>query len=99
MSNTYAKIKTSVDYKGEPKLGWKPYKTDMILSLTAFVGGDKHTQLTVTTKSTNKLQSGTGYIQLGDNDVDMLIAALMERKLKVVTATGNEQSIFCPDED
>ena len=99
MSNTYARIETrDVHKEVEPFRG---YTNDMNLSLTAFMGGKsgKHTQLTVNTQSTLEHQNGTAYITLGDKEVDLLIAALMERKLKVISATGDEQSIFCPDND
>lgn len=97
MANTYAKIKTVDTVKAFPH--YPGYTNTMTLSLTAFMGGKsgKHTQLTVNTVSTLKHQCGTAYITLGDKEVDLLIAALMERKLKLISATGNEQSIFCPN--
>ena len=100
MSNTYAKIKSSLKIDDSNILG-KGYITNMELTLTAFVGGNsgKHTQLTVNTTSTLNSQSGVGYITLGDEEVDLLIAALLERKLKKITATGYEQSIFCPNDE
>lgn len=93
MSNTYAKIETEDLIKDHI-----PYSNYMTLTLTAFMGKEKHTQLTVRTSSTLEGQSGTGYITLGDKEVDLLIAALLERKLRVISATGNEQSIFCPND-
>lgn len=96
ISNTYAKIKvskTNVNFQDEE------YTNKMELTLTAFMGGEHHTQLTVNTNSDIPGQSGIGYITLGDKEVDLLIAALLERKLRVITATGDEQSIFCPNKD
>jgi len=98
MSNTYAKIATEQNYKGNKSLGFK-HHTSMELTLTAFVGGDKHTQLTVQTSSTIEGQSGIAYICLGDKEVDLLIAALLERKLGKISSTSDEQSIFCPAEE
>ena len=101
MSNTYAKIKTVDEFKKVEGLPFPEYTNNMELSLTAFVGGKsgKHTQLTVQTSSTIQGQSGIGYITLGDKEVDLLIAALMERKLGKISATADEQSIFCPAEE
>ena len=99
MSNTYAKIATEQNYEGSKTLGWKPFNTSMELTLTAFVGGNQHTQLTVQTSSTLEGQSGIAYICLGDKEVDLLIAALLERKLGKISATSDEQSIFCPAEE
>ena len=96
MSNTHARI---CRIQETDDFGGHKHETSMELTLTAFVGGDRHTQLTVQTNSTLPFQSGTGYITLSDEDVDLLIAALLERKLGKVSATGNEQSIFCPNDD
>lgn len=99
MANTYARIKTVYsDFKDED-LGFDGYTNDMTLTLTAFVGVDKHTQLTVVTRSTLESQCGVAYIALGDEEVDLLISALMERKLGKISATGLEKSIFCPIND
>lgn len=101
MSNTYAKIKTLDEHKDIPALEVKGYVNSMELTLTAFVGGNsgKHTQLTVRTESTIPSQNGIAYITLGDEQVDLLIAALLERKLGKISATADEQSIFCPAEE
>ena len=98
MSNTYARIKTVDEVKSTKTLAVQEYTTDMELSLTAFMGGKKHTQLTVQTNSTVRSQCGIAYITLGDEEVDLLIAALLERKLKNISATGDEQSQFCPND-
>ncbi len=97
MSNTYAKIKTVDVVKGF--MAYPGYTNSMELSLTAFCGGEKHTQLTLQTRSTMEGQSGTSYFTLGDKEVDLLIAALLERKLGKISATGSEQSLFCPADD
>lgn len=97
MSNTYFKIKKTVKNKGlEPS---QDYTNNYELSLTAFVGGENHTQLTVTTNSNIPNQSGCGYIVLGDKEVDLLIAGLLERKLNKISATGYEQSVYSPYDD
>lgn len=97
MSNTYAKIKTEDVIKGFNE--FSGYTNNMTLTLTAFCGREKHTQLTIQTHSTLEHQSGTAYITLGDKEVDLLIAALLERKLGKVSAIGYEQSIFCPNDE
>jgi hypothetical protein len=86
MSNTYFKIKKTVK-ACDPRSGCTSKHE---LTLTAFMGGENHTQLTI--------QSGhdTSYIPLSDKDVDNLIAGLLERKNKEISATGNEQSKICP---
>ena len=93
MSNTYGKIET-IDEHIYPN-----HINNMRLTLVAIMGGDKHTQLTVITNSTLEGQSGVGYITLGDKEVDLLIAMLLERKLKIISATGEEQSIFSPNDN
>jgi len=65
--------------------------------LTAFVGGENHTQLTIQTDSTIQGQAGIAYISLNNDDVDKLIFGLLERKLMLVSATGEEKSCICPD--
>lgn len=91
MANTYAKIETKDEFDD--------MKTSMKLSLTAFMGNNKHTQITIQTTSTIPFENGTAYITLGDKEVDLLIAALLERKLKIISATDCEQSVFCPYEE
>ena len=98
MSNTYARIKTKDVHPSIEQLSIKGYTNTMELSLTAFVGNLKHTQLTINCNSTLPSQSGTAYITLGDKEIDLLIAALLERKLGKISATGYEQSIFCPND-
>ena len=94
MSNTYAKLKV---HKTDPKfMNYPEVNYDMELTLTAFVWGDYHTQLTVQTISDSN-QGGVGFITLGDKEVDLLIAALLERKLGKISATGDEQSNYCPN--
>jgi len=97
MSNTYFKIEKSVETKGFDT--FPSYTNNYELTLTALMGGENHTQLTVQTTSTIVGQSGIGYIVLSDNDVDNLIAGLLERKLRKITATGEEKSSFKPIED
>ena len=99
MSNNYFQIKKTVKY---PKLdGYKGYRNDYELTLTAFMGGSTgdHTQITIQTNSTIQGQTGTAYFALNDEDVDNLIAGLLERKLKKISATGEEKSIFSPPVD
>ena len=81
MSNTYAKIETEQIIERNDNLGWSGQRTSMRLTLTAFLGREHHTQLTVQTMSSNDYDSGIAYIMLGDEEVDLLIAALLERKL------------------
>ena len=100
MSNTYFRL-TKHKFDQDPfsnRLG-KGHDYKMELSLTAFVGGNDHIQLTVQTQSNILSQSGTAYYTLNDEDIDRLIGALMERKLKLVTATADEQSIFNKQEN
>ena len=92
MSNTYFNLKKKVTHKL-----LETYTNRYELHLTAFVGGENHTQLTVITMADNEGQSGIGYIELGDNDIDLIIAGLLERRLNKITATGNEQSVYCPN--
>ena len=96
MSNTYFNLKKEINNKCS--FSGVDINHKFELSLTAFVGGENHTQLTVTIDSSAVFQSGTGYIVLSDKDVDNLIGGLLERKNKEITATGNEQSKFCPAE-
>lgn len=95
MSNTYFKIEKEHIIPGF--LQFPGYINKYELSLTAFVGGDNHTQLTIQTISSLDGQGGTAYIVLNDEDVDKLIFGLLERKLKLITATANEQSRICPN--
>ena len=100
MSNTYFRLtKHKFDQNPFSNRLDKGHDYKMELSLTAFVGGDDHTQLTIQTESNIPLQSGTAYYTLNDEDIDRLIGALMERKLKLVTATADEQSIFNKQEN
>jgi hypothetical protein len=87
MSNTYFKIEKAV------------YTNSYSLGLTAFVGNKEsgNVQLTIQTRSSIHGQSGIAYITLNDEEIDKLIFGLLERKLKLVTATGDEQSKLCPD--
>lgn len=94
MSNTYFKIEKHKEYKSE----YPSYSNSYGLALTAFVGGEDIVQLTVNTVSSIQGQSGTGYIVLSSKDIDLLIAGLLERKLGKISATGDEQSIFSPNE-
>jgi len=69
--------------------------------LCAFVGNENtgNVQLTIQTNSTLQSQSEIAYITLNDDEIDKLIFGLLERKLKLVSATGDEQSIICPNND
>ena len=97
MSNTYARISKEVTTKGF--MEYPSVTNNYELSLTAFVGGENHTQLTVQCRSTQRGQEGTGWIVLSDKDVDNLIAALLERKLGKISATGYEQSAYIPNDE
>ena len=97
MSNNYFEIKKTVEYKGFNQCD--SYTNNYELMLTAFVGGENHTQLTLQTSSSIQGQGGIAYIVLDDNDVDLLIAGLLERKLKKISATGEEKSIFSPPKE
>ena len=101
MANTYFRIKKEVEYPEHEKLGFSGYKNNYDLSLTAFCGNDKtgNVQLTIQTESTIGSQNGTAYITLNDNEIDLLIAGLLERKLGKISATSNEQSSYCPSND
>lgn len=95
MSNTYGTIKKEVvDMRPDGTI----YTTKMELSLTAFVGRPEVVQLTIQTRGDMPTLSGCGYITLSPEEIDKLIFALLERKLKIITATGNEQSQIIPDE-
>ena len=94
MSNTYFELKKSVFTPGE-----KSYTNDYTLNLTAFAGGENHIQLTIITSSTIPNQSGISYIVLNDEDVDNLMAGLLERKLGKISATDDRKSIFLPPEE
>ena len=72
---------------------------NMSLSLTVFIG-NKETgglQLTVYNQSNIPNQSGCGYITLTMEEIDLLIAGLLEHKLHKVSATGFEESNYCPE--
>jgi GTP cyclohydrolase III len=94
MSNTYFKISSSTktNYPGEVKK-----KTDMKISLTAFMGGDNILQITCQTDSEINSQSGTGYIQLSKEQCLKLINAINERLMGKISATGYEVSNYTED--
>lgn len=94
MSNTYFELKKSVISLSE-----KEYANDYVLNLTAIVGGESCIQLTIITNSTIPNQSGIGYIVLNDEDIDNLMAGLLERKLGKISATDDRKSIFSPPEE
>lgn len=95
MSNTYFTLnKHKFDADPFSNRQDKGHDYDMKLSLTAFVGNPDIVQLTIQTESNYPLQSGTAYYTLNEEEIDRLIGALLERKLRLVTATSNEQSIF-----
>lgn len=97
MSNTYFKIEKEVEI---PKSCKKDsYTNSMELTLTAFMGKENVVQLTVHSTSTIPGQSGIGYIVLDDQDIDKLIFGLLERKLHLITSTGDEQSLVCPNRE
>ena len=89
----------SQNFRINKECAHRNYVNSYELSLTAFVGHPENVQLTVHTRSTVDGQSGIGYIELSDEDMDNIIAGFMERKLRHVTATGAEQSKFKPDRD
>lgn len=97
MSNTYFKIEKEVVID---KFDTYPIsKSEMELTLTAFMGKENVVQLMVHTTSNTPYQSGRAYIVLNDQDIDKLIFGLLERKLKTITSTGDEQSLICPNRD
>lgn len=100
MSNTYFQIKKEIKTPGNQLLGFNEYTNKFRLSLTAFVGNEESgtVQLTVTTESTLSNQSGTAYYTLNNQEIDLLIAGLLERKLRIISATDDKQSIFSPAE-
>lgn len=97
MSNTYFEIEKSVETKGFES--YPSYTNKYRLSLTAFMGRENIVQLTVSCSSTIPGQSGTGYIVLSNDDIDNIIAGLLERKLGKISATGDEKSQYCPTKD
>jgi len=101
MSNTYFSIKKQEEHKEVKDLGLKGYKNSYRLSLTAFMGNPEcgNVQLTIRTESTIPSQNGIGYISLNDKEIDLLIAGLLERKLDIISATSDNQSIFSPAEE
>lgn len=97
MSNSYFKIVKEVEY---PKFQeYSEYTNRYELSLCAFVGNKDtgNMQLTIQTNSSLSNQSRIAYITLNDEEIDKLIFGLLERKLKLISATGEEQSIICPN--
>lgn len=100
MANTYFAIRKKEEYKGVKSLHIDEYENSYELSLTAFMGDNSrgNVQLTIRTESTIPNQSGIAYIPLNNNEIDLLIAGLLERKLGIITATGDEQSIFSPND-
>lgn len=99
MSNNYFKIEKAVETKGFDK--YPGYVNNYTLSLTAFMGNEQsgNVQLTIHTSSTVSRQSGVAYITLNSEEIDKLIFGLLERKLKLISATGDEQSRICPNEE
>lgn len=96
MSNTYFELKKSVIKKD---IDGNEYTNNYKLSLTAFVGKENNVQLTVIHNSTRyNTPSGISYIELNNEDIDNIIGGLLERKNGEVTATGVEESKFCPPE-
>ena len=98
MSNTYFKIEKEIVTPSQ--LGYEEYTNKFNLSLTAFVGTDKsgNVQLTIQTNSSLPSQSGIAYYTLNDKEIDLLIGGLLERKLKLISATNDNQSIFSPNQ-
>jgi hypothetical protein len=93
MSNTYFEI-TKTDDKISPGRS-----IDMKLSLTAFMGGDRNIQLTLTSNG-NPFhdKEETTYYTLTNKEQDMLIAAIMERRVGKVSATNEVKSEYSPPE-
>lgn len=99
MSNSYFKIQKEI---ATPGFGnHSGYRNKYELTLTAFVGDDQsgNVQMTIQTQSTIDSQSGVSYITLNSEEIDKLIFGLLERKLRLVSATGSEQSLICPSND
>lgn len=92
MSNTYFKLKKTVETKGFCK--HDGYSTDYEATLTAFIGGENIVQLTIQTDSSLHNQNGIAYIVLSEDDIERLINALNERVIGKVSATGCEKSEF-----
>ena len=96
MSNTYFELKKSVTKKD---IDGSEYTNCYVLSLTAFVGKENNVQLTVQNEvGRGMVLSGISYIELNNEDIDNIIGGLLERKNGEVTATGVEESKFCPPE-
>lgn len=102
MSNTYFKITKEVEYPNvdDSLFKSKGYKNEYDLTLTAFCGNEQvgNVQLTIQTTSTLPSQSWIAYITLNDEEIDLLIKGLLERKNGEISATGYEQSKFSPAE-
>jgi hypothetical protein len=98
MSNTYFKIQKEIITPGNDIPNFPSYTNNFELTLTAFVGNDHSgkVQLTVQTRSSLPNQSGVAYYTLNDKEIDLLIAGLLERKLGIISATADNQSIFSP---
>ena len=99
MSNNYFEIEKAVT---TPKfLNYPEYTNKFRLSLTAFMGSEisGNVQLTIQTDSSLQGQSGIAYYTLNDNEIDLLIAGLLERKLKIISATNENKSIFSPPKE
>jgi len=97
MANTYFKLVKSEETKGFDK--YPGYTNDYNLTLTAYVCKTVNCiQLTVRCDSTLPNQSGIGYITLSVEEQDKLIAGILERR-HGISATSDEQSDICPNED
>ena len=99
MSNSYFKINKVVDTPSTEH--WARYSNTYNLSLTAFVGNEHsgNVQLTIQTDSTLPGQSGIAYYCLNNEEIDKLIFGLLDRKLKLISATSDEQSVISPYND
>lgn len=90
MANTYFKMKVETIEGRE--------KSSPSINLTAFVGGKKSIQLTLSPMPTNN-NGGYNYITLSNEEAIKLAKALMERVEGKITATGYESSEYTDEEE
>lgn len=85
MANTYFNINVTDSEKYD--------RASEIVSLTAFMGGNKSIQMSLNGAN------GHSCIMLSDDDARRIALALLERVNSVISATGNEVSEFTDIEE
>lgn len=98
MSNKYFKIKKTIREANNISDSGD-WVTKCNLNIIAIMSNDNHTMLQIESNSNIPFITDTAYIVLNDDDVDKLIFGLLERKLKLISATDDKQSAICPNDD